>query len=170
MYATITHTRAGLPWLAVFIGTVFGANWALSTFGIVAIGFGLAAPAGVFFAGLAFTARDMVHESLGRRFVVLAILTGAALSWYVEPAFAIASGTAFLFSEALDYSVYAPLRAKGWLRAVAASNAAGLVVDSLLFLWLAFGSLAFLEGQIVGKAYMTLGAIAVLWAMRRFSR
>lgn len=46
--------------------------------------------------------------------------------------------------------------------AVAASNAVGLVVDSLLFLSLAFGSLHFLPGQILAKAEMTLAAVVVL--------
>ena len=38
--------------------------------------------------------------------------------------------------------------------AVVASSAVGLVVDSIVFLWLAFGSLDFLAGQVVGKAWM----------------
>ena len=37
----------------------------------------------------------------------------------------------------------------------------------LLFLLLAFGSLQYLPGQIVGKAWMTLLAVAVLWLLRR---
>lgn len=154
-------------WFVAFIGTVVGANWALSTFGIVSIGFGLAAPAGVYFAGLAFTCRDYIHEQLGRRFVITAILVGAGLSWFLEPAFAVASGAAFLLSETADYAVYAPLRRRGWIRAVAASNLVGLAVDSALFLWLAFGSLDFIEGQLVGKAYMTLAAIVAITAVRR---
>lgn len=155
-------------WLALFIGTVFGANWALSTWGFVPVGFGLMAPAGVFFAGLAFTCRDMLHEARGRRAVLVAIIAGAGLSWFIEPTFAIASGVAFLVSELGDFAVYSPLRARGWLRAVAASNAVGLVLDSALFLWLAFGSLDFIEGQVIGKAYMTALAIVVLWIARRY--
>jgi hypothetical protein len=49
---------------------------------------------------------------------------------------------------------------------VAASNAVGLAADSLIFLWLAFGSLAFLPGQLLGKAWMTLAAVAVIAAYR----
>lgn len=150
-------------WPIIFIATIFGANWSLATFGVVAIGFGLMAPAGVYFAGLTFTCRDMVHDMLGRRWVVALILLGASLSWWLEPRFAIASGAAFLASEALDYAVYAPMRARGWLKAVALSNTFGLVADSLLFLWLAFGSLDFVLGLLVGKAYMTAAAIIILW-------
>ena len=52
---------------AAFAGTVIGANWALAEFGIINIGFGLAAPAGVLFAGLAFGLRDALHETGGSR-------------------------------------------------------------------------------------------------------
>jgi hypothetical protein len=48
---------------------------------------------------------------------------------------------------------------------------AGLVVDSIVFLWLAFGSLDFLAGQIVGKAWMVLLSIPfVAWLRRRDER
>ena len=46
------------------------------------------------------------------------------------------------------------------------SSFAGLVVDSIVFLYLAFGSLDFLLGQIVGKAWMVLLTIPVLWWLR----
>jgi len=153
--------------VAAYVGTIFAANWAIVTFGPVSVGFGLVAPAGVYFAGLAFTLRDLAQEELGRAWVVAAILVGAGISAFVSPQFALASGTAFLVSELADFAVYTPLRRKTWLGAVAASNTVGLVADSVLFLILAFGSLAFLPGQIVGKAWMTLLAVAVLWFVRR---
>ncbi|MBQ1166305.1 VUT family protein, partial [Streptomyces sp. A73] len=71
---------------------------------------------------------------------------------------------AVALSETLDVAVYEPLRRRGLLVAVTASNAVGLLADSLVFLGLAFGSLAFLPGQLVGKAWMTLAAIAVIAA------
>ena len=54
---------------ALFAGTVVAANWAVNRYGIVPVGFGLMAPAGVYFAGLAFGLRDAVHETGGRRWV-----------------------------------------------------------------------------------------------------
>jgi hypothetical protein len=51
--------------------------------------------------------------------------------------------------------------------AVAASSAVGLVVDSIVFLWLAFGSLDFLLGQILGKAWMVLAALPAVSLLRR---
>lgn len=155
-----------------FVATVAGANWALATFGIVSIGFGLTAPAGVYFAGLAFTLRDLLHERGGRFWILSAIVVGAALSGLLEDAqrFALASALAFLLSELADWAIYAPLRRRGWALAVVSSNAAGLMVDSALFLWLAFGSLEFIDGQIVGKTYMTVGTIIVIWAARHIRR
>ena len=155
--------RVGL--FLAFVGTVWGANWLLSTYGVVPIGFGLNAPAGVFLAGLAFTFRDLLHESSGGIWVLVAILTGTVLSALLEDAqrIAMASGTAFLASELADFAVYSPLRARGWLKAVAASNLVGFTADSILFLWLAFGSLSFIEGQLVGKGYMTAIAVVAIW-------
>jgi len=154
----MTWTLVGL-----FLFAIVGANVAIATFGLVPVGFGLVAPAGVFFAGLVFTLRDALHEVGGRGWVVGAILGGAVLSVLVaSPTLAVASGTAFLLSEAADYAVYAPLRRRSWLGAVVLSNTVGTVVDSALFLWLAFGSLAFLPGQIVGKLWMT-ALVVVLW-------
>lgn len=161
----------GYLWLVLYIATIFSANWAIVTFGMVPVTpswlFGLMAPAGVYFAGLAFTFRDLIHETLGRWWVIGAILAGAALSAFVSPQFALASGIAFLVSEAFDFFVYVPLRKRHWLGAVFASNIVGLIADSALFLFLAFGSLAFLQGQIVGKLWVTLIFVAILFFVRQ---
>lgn len=150
-----------------YLATIVGANWAVSTFGVVPVGFGLVAPAAVYVAGLAFTLRDLLHDAAGRIAVLVIIALGAVLSLIVAtPALALASGVAFAVSELADLAVYEPLRRRRWLTAVAASNVVGLIVDSLLFLWLAFGSLAFLPGQLVGKAWMTLLAVVALAAGR----
>lgn len=158
-----------------FVATVLGANWALLTFGLVPVGFGLVAPAGVYFAGLGFTLRDLLQSEAGtsyRRWVVAAIVIGALLSAGLSGGgrIAFASGAAFLVSELLDFAVYSPLRRHGWLRAVAVSNVVGLVADSAIFLWLAFGSLAFISGQVVGKVEMTVLAVVVLGGWRALSQ
>lgn len=147
---------------AGYIGTIFLANWAISRFGFVSVGFGLLAPAGVYFAGLAFTLRDLLQERAGKTPVLLSIIAGATISGLISTKFALASAAAFLVSELADFAVYTPMRHRGWLTAVAASNAVGLVMDSVLFLWLAFGSLSFLAGQVVGKGWMTIAAVILL--------
>lgn len=162
--------RPRVPGLVALIGyvlTIFAANLAITLVGIVPVGFGLVAPAGVYFAGLAFTLRDGVQETLGRRWTIAAILLGALISAGLSAQLALASGIAFLLSELADFAVYTPLRQRGWLPAVVASNLVGVVVDSALFLWLAFGSLDFLAGQIVGKLWMTALAVALILLWRR---
>lgn len=168
--------RLGLVACVGFVGTVWAANYALTRWGTVPVGFGLQAPAGVYFAGLAFTLRDVVHRSLGRVAVLACIAAGAILSLLIEAgatlpgghvSIAVASAVAFGLSELADLGVYEPLRARGWLPAVVASNVAGIVVDSALFLWLALGSLALIEGQLVGKAWMTLAVLPLIYGLRR---
>ncbi len=159
-----------MQWLIGYIGTIVLANWAIQTFGLVGVGFGLAAPAGVYFAGLALTLRDLTQEALGKRAVLLAILAGAGLSALLSPALALASGAAFLASELADFAVYQPLRERRWLLAVAASNAVGLVVDSWLFLTLAGLPLALVPGLVLGKVWATLLAVGLLWAWRQRNR
>ena len=96
------------------------------------------------------------------------IITGTLLSIVVSSGrLALASGVAFAVSESLDFAVYTPLERRGFARAVIASNAVGLVVDSVLFLTIAFGSTAFLWGQIVGKSWMTLAVLPLLWWLRK---
>jgi queuosine precursor transporter len=159
--------RAGL--FVAYVATVPVANWLVDRFGVVPVGFGLRAPAAVYLVGLAFTLRDLLQEWAGRRFVVVGILCGALLSFLVaSPGLALASGTAFLLSETIDFAVYTPLRDRGrFLEAVALSNTAGLVLDSVVFLQLAFGSLEFLPGQVLGKAIMTVAALPLLAFARR---
>lgn len=153
--------------LVAYVLTIFAANLAIFFFGVIPIGFGLMAPAGVVFAGLAFSLRDAIHETLGRGHALAAILIGAALSATISGQLALASGLAFLISELADLAVYSPLRRRSWLAAVIVSNTVGTVVDSVLFLWLAFGSLDFLAGQVVGKTYSTALAVAAVLLWRR---
>jgi queuosine precursor transporter len=159
-----------------FVATVVAANWLIGRYGIVPVGFGLTAPAGVWAAGLAFGLRDSLHERGGRAWVVAAIGVGAGVSYLIEDGVTIpgglvpiaaASAAAFGLSELADLAVYEPLRSRSWPAAVALSNIVGAVVDSALFLWLAFGSLEFLAGQVVGKTLMVLPALVLVGALRR---
>jgi uncharacterized PurR-regulated membrane protein YhhQ (DUF165 family) len=50
--------------------------------------------------------------------------------------------------------------------AVVLSNTVGLVVDTVVFLQIAFHSLDFWQGQIIGKAWMTLLALLVIPFLR----
>lgn len=125
------------------------------------------APSGVLMIGAALVLRDAVHRLLGWKWAIAAILFGAVLSFqFSPPALVVASVAAFLLSELADLAVYAPLQRKRLALAVAASGVVGAAIDSAVFLWLAFGSLDFIAGQIVGKLWMTVVAAIILMAIR----
>ncbi|MGB8041506.1 MAG: VUT family protein, partial [Pseudolabrys sp.] len=60
-----------------------------------------------------------------------------------------------------------PLARRRLVIAVVASSTVGLIVDSIVFLWLAFGSLEFVPGQIIGKLWMVMLAVPFVAYMRR---
>jgi uncharacterized PurR-regulated membrane protein YhhQ (DUF165 family) len=122
--------------------------------------------------GIALVLRDLVQRRLGLLAALGAIILGAVLSAFLAPpAIVVASATAFLLSELADLFVYTPLQRRYFLLAVVMSSLVGLVVDSAVFLYLAFGSLEYLPGQIVGKAWMVLLAIPLVqWLRRRDER
>ena len=118
--------------------------------------------------GAALVLRDLVQRRLGAGISALAVLAGAAISALLAPpSLVVASAVAFLLSEFTDFAVYTPLARRRLVTAVVASGLVGIVVDSIAFLWLAFGSLEFLAGQIVGKAWMVLLSIPFVAYLRR---
>jgi uncharacterized PurR-regulated membrane protein YhhQ (DUF165 family) len=157
------------------------ANWLIGNAGtvcvpdgpcLIPVAPGVMAPSGVLMIGLALVLRDLVQRRLGVAWGLLAILAGTAISaLYAPPALVVASALAFLLSEMADFAVYTPLQRRGLVRAVAASSMVGLVVDSIVFLWVAFGSLDYLAGQVIGKAWMVLLALPLVhWLRRRDAR
>jgi queuosine precursor transporter len=171
----------GLLALVLFGLTIPAANWMIGHVGtmcpeqspcLVPVAPGLMAPSGVVMIGLALVLRDLVQRRLGLLAALAAIVVGALLSAFLAPpAIVVASATAFLLSELADLFVYTPLQRRRFLLAVVLSSLVGLVVDSAVFLYLAFGSLDFLAGQIVGKAWMVLLALPfVQWLRRRDER
>jgi uncharacterized PurR-regulated membrane protein YhhQ (DUF165 family) len=179
------HKAAAIAYFLGFIACIPAANWMIGNVGTVCAsphgpclvpvapwgpgGHPLMAPSGVLMIGLALVLRDMVQRRLGRGLALAAIVAGALLSGAVAPPpLVLASATAFLLSELADFAVYTPLQARGLVLAVLASSVVGLIVDSVLFLWLAFGSLEFLEGQILGKLWMVLLSLPFIhWIRRR---
>ena len=171
----------GIVFLFLFGRTIPTANWLIGHVGMVCapqgpclvpVAPGLMAPSGVMMIGFALVLRDLVQRRLGVGVSAGAILVGSAISALLAPpALVIASATAFFLSELADLAVYTPLARRRLVAAVVASSLCGLVVDSIVFLWLAFGSLEFLPGQIVGKSWMVLLSIPfVAWLRRRDER
>jgi uncharacterized PurR-regulated membrane protein YhhQ (DUF165 family) len=170
-------TAEGWIFLILFCLTIPAANWMIGNVGTVCLRDGpcllpvaprLMAPSGVLMVGAALVLRDLVQRRLGVGYGAAAILVGAAISAALAPAsLVVASAAAFLLSEFADFAVYTPLAQRRLVAAVAASSLAGLVVDSVVFLYLAFGSLDFLAGQVVGKLWMVLLALPFIAYLRR---
>src|SRR5580698_3234588 len=171
------RTRVGIAAFLAFLACIPTANWMILHVGtvcvpdgpcLVPVAPGIMAPPGVLTVGVALVLRDVVQRCLGLRFGLIAIAAGTALSALVAPAsLVIASGIAFALSELADFAVYTPLQQRRLLLAVVASSLVGLVVDSIVFLSLAFGSLEFLPGQVIGKAWAVLIAIPLVRLVRR---
>lgn len=167
----------GSLFFLLFCLTVPIANWMIYNVGtvctrdgpcLIPVAPGVMAPSGVLMVGIALVLRDLVQRRLGLGAAVAAILIGAGISGLVAPlALVTASATAYLISEFADLAVYTPLQERRFVSAVVASSIVGLVVDSIVFLWLAFGSLEFLAGQVVGKAWMVLLSLPLILYLRR---
>jgi hypothetical protein len=69
------------------------------------------------------------------------------------------STVAFLLSDLADLAVYTPLQRRRLMLAVQASGVVGLIVDSIVFLWLAFGTWSSSRDRSRGR---------VGWFWRRF--
>jgi queuosine precursor transporter len=172
-----TRRLEGFIALVAFGLTIPAANWLIGHAGTVCVPQGpclipvapnVLAPSGVLMIGLALVLRDMVQRRLGLGYAWMAILAGTALSALLAPpALVLASAAAFLISETVDLAVYTPLQKRHLVMAVLASGLAGLVVDSIAFLFIAFGDLAFLPGQVLGKLWMVLLALPLVAWIRR---
>ncbi len=169
--------RLGFVAFAGFLSLIPLANWMVLHVGtacppgepcVVPVAPGLLAPSGVLTVGVALVLRDVVQRCLGPWPSLVAIALGSVLSAALAPAaLVVASAAAFFLSELVDFAVYSPLQRRRLMLAVLLSALLGLTVDSFVFLWLAFGSLAFLPGQIVGKAWAVLFSIPFIRLLRR---
>src|SRR5690349_20526438 len=135
-----------LRWLPLFVyvGSILMANWFIQNVGtqafpggphVIPVGFGLEAPSGVLWVGVALVARDLVQQFWGARVSWMAVAVCAFLSYFVAPSLALASGVAFLVSETADLLVYTPVMRRGYVSAgVLLSGVVGTFVDTFVFL------------------------------------
>ncbi|MBN6812938.1 VUT family protein [Kocuria marina] len=153
---------------AALLATVLFGNYVTDHFGLIPVGFGLTATAGIYLAGATFVLRDTLQDAAGKRVTVVIIAVAAGLSFLVADAsIALASAVAFLFAELADLAIYTPLRIRGYIRAAIASNIAGAFVDTVVFLAIAgFPIREAIAGQMVGKLAITAAAVALVVTVR----
>ncbi|HET7322469.1 MAG TPA: VUT family protein [Longimicrobiaceae bacterium] len=170
--------RRLLKWLLLLAygGSIVLANWLIAHVGTVTlpdgmhlapVGFGLLAPSGAYAAGFTFVARDLLQRVAGKRWGLGAIAGGTVISVLVSPELALASGTSFLFSELVEFSVYTPLQRDHFVLAVFLSGVVGSIVDSVIFLSIAGIPLTTaLAGLLLAKVWVQLLATPVAGWLR----
>lgn len=164
-------------YLIGYFATVPLANFMISNVGtecipngpcIIPVGFGLTAPSGVLMVGAALVLRDKVQDDFGPKTSFAALMLAFAVSYLIaNPYVAIASATAFLFSELSDFGIYTYLREKSRELAIAVSGLVGALLDSAIFLFIAFGSLEFIAGQVLAKGTISIAVAAFLKFRKR---
>ena len=122
---------------------------------------------------ITFLITDLSNRKYGkliaRKIVYLGFLTGVLLTLYFSTNFkdlfsiriAIGSGTAFLFAQLLDVSIFDTLRKKKWFVAPLTSSLFGSIVDTFLFFSISFYNtevpwVTLAIGDFVVKLIMTL--------------
>jgi uncharacterized PurR-regulated membrane protein YhhQ (DUF165 family) len=153
------------------------ANWMIDHIGTqsffggphtIPVGFGYDAPSGTLMIGIALFTRDLIQRTAGTKTAFFAIGIGTLLSFIVaSPALATASVVAFALGELADLIVYTPLQKKRLVLAVIASGFIGGIIDSLIFLQIAFGSTQYWQGQIIAKTAVSLVAGAFIYAGKK---
>ena len=155
-----------------YLATIPLANWLINNAGTQAfpggphtipVGFGYDAPSGVLAIGVALFARDYVQEMFGKRATLAAIVAGVIISYFIDPAVATASAAAFALGELSDFFVYSELKKRSLAIAVIVSGIVGGIIDSVVFLQIAFGSTRYWEGQVIGKTLMALLGGLLVW-------
>lgn len=129
-------------------------------------------PATFVLVGLTLAARDFVHETSGRWVSLGLVVVGAGASGLLaSPDVALASLVAFLLAETLDLLIYERVKARYGLAAgVGASGVVGSIIDSTVFLLIAFGSLAYFWAQVTGKLLATVAVAALALAVSAVRR
>lgn len=117
---------------------------------------------GAFTYPVAFLVTDLTNRAYGPAkarivaYVGFAIAVGLSLI-LAEPRIALASGSAFLFSQLLDIFVFDKLRNRDWWIAPFASGVLGSVLDTMIFFSLAFvGTEMFWFSLALGDMFVKL--------------
>ncbi len=125
------------------------------------------APSGVMFAGLSFVLRDILQRLSNVYISLIAVICGTFLSYlYVDPVLAVAGCGAYFLSEISDTVLYTMIQKYNLILAIIISSASGLIIDSLVFLHIAFHSYKYLLGQIIGKSLLVMICIPFIMLNR----
>lgn len=153
------HRLTQVIWTIAYIAAVVAINCLFVVVPMVPI-WGTMFPPVMLVVGFVFVFRDFAQREVGH-WVVIAMLVAGGISYEMsEPVIALASVTAFLISEAIDWAVFTLTR-KPLSERIAYSSAVAVPVDSFVFLQMV-GIFDWKVMVLVTAAKM-LGAL-VFWA------
>lgn len=146
---------------AVYIALIVAVNYAFSQMDTYSFSVDMAVSAVV---GLVFIARDYAQREIGH-WVLGAMLAAGVISYFMaSPEVALASVTAFLISEVIDWGIYTftkrPLSGR-----ILLSSAAGAPIDTVVFLAMIDQLSAPVAVMITGSKMA--GALIVWFMIRR---
>ena len=139
-------------------------NWLFAVVPLVELPGGTMWPPVSLLVGFIFVARDFAQREVGH-WVLALMAIGVMLSYFMaSPQVALASATAFLISELLDWVVYTYTK-RPLSERILYSSVLGTPVDSVVFLsMLGYFSIAGAAAMTVSKL---LGAFVVWWLIRK---
>ena len=145
-----------------YLGSILLANFLVIQFGIVKLGF-IMFPAGAVCIGLTFSARDFLQKKYGKWGAWIWMLIATGITVLFNRKIALASGTAFLVAEGMDWLIYTVTK-KPFTQRIILSNLIGTPLDSLIFVTMAFGFLwPAIWGQTLVKFLSSLIVIPFLY-------
>ncbi len=151
-----------MVWSSIYVLAIVLINWLFVVIPPVPV-LGTYFPPVMLVVGFVFVFRDFCQREVGH-FVLLAMLTGGAASYFMSaPAVAIASVTAFLISETVDWLVYT-ITKRPLSERILFSSLISVPIDTYAFLHLV-GIFDWTGMLLVSIAKLT-GAVA-FWAVLR---
>ncbi len=124
-------------WPILYLLSILLANYFVIAFGIVKFA-GLTFPAGVVFVGLTFSFRDFVQRKWGDWACWMWMIIATIITFFLNQQIAIASVTAFIVSETVDWACFKFLKFI-FKKRIYISNLFSCPLDSIIFVTIAFG-------------------------------
>lgn len=131
------HSRMAWIWGFAYLASILLGNIFVTWLGIVKVA-GLMFPAGVVFIGLTFSFRDFIQRYWGDWITWIWMFAASAITLLFNWQIALASVTAFIVSEGLDWFIFKTFK-WSFRKRIVVSNLVAVPVDSIIFVTLAFG-------------------------------
>jgi len=148
--------------VVLYLSSIMIANLLVVYFGVVSIG-PLVFPAGAVVVGLTFSIRDYVQKKHGKWGCWKWMILATVITYFLNKNIALASVSAFMLSELIDWAVFT-FSGLSFRKRIVLSNLFSTPVDSFVFVSIAFG---FAWPIIIGQTIVKfLSSVFVLLVRR----